>query len=51
MSRGDISEALGLLSRFMLDSPDNEALRKLTAELGIDNARRQREQEAAAFLP
>jgi Tfp pilus assembly protein PilF len=51
LNRGDFSEALALLSRFCGDAPDNKALRTLTAEISVDNARRQREQEANTFLP
>jgi hypothetical protein len=51
LNRGDVSEALSLLSRFVLDAPENEALRSLTATVDTDNALRLREQEANAILP
>ena len=51
LSRGDVSEALTLLSRFVVEAPDNKPLWHLTAEVDLENTHRLREQEADASLP
>lgn len=51
LSRGDITQAHMLLSRFILNAPENMALLELAAEVDIDNNHRIHEQESNVFLP
>jgi hypothetical protein len=50
IGRGDVSQAHQLLSSLVLESPKNEALLKLTAEIDIEHNHRIR-QEAEDLLP
>lgn len=51
LARGDITEAHGLLLDSIFQSPENQALLRLTAEVDIEEEHRIQAEEADKFLP